>query len=161
MSTVRSQPLPFGSLQREKHIEPHTKVPKEKKMCRCMDVSHRQPSNQKDDNHRQSYRTKENRLERGTKEMYSDPKSVRSSRKGVTPITSVSASSPHGRATDREPRVQRTLTVVEELDESVCSELQILASAQQFCITSKAKPKGKVFSRILLISYDFIVDHLY
>ncbi|KAM3930817.1 phospholipid scramblase family member 5-like [Leptodactylus fuscus] len=144
MSVVRSQPSPFTYLQRERHIEHYTNFPKEKKMCRCMEVSHRHPSYQKDDNHRHSNRTKENSREYGTKETEksSDPKSVRSSRRGVTPITSVSAPSSHNRPTDRETRVQRTLTVVEELDESVCSELQILASAQQICITSKAKPQG-------------------
>ncbi|XP_044147013.1 phospholipid scramblase family member 5-like [Bufo gargarizans] len=84
---------------------------------------------------------KENSLEYGTKETekYSDPKSVRSSRKD---ISSGSASSSQRKPRDKEIRVQRTLTVVEELDESVCSELQILASAQQFCITSKVKPQG-------------------
>ncbi|XP_056421492.1 phospholipid scramblase family member 5-like [Hyla sarda] len=142
MSIVRSQPSPFGYLQREKHIEHHLKVPKEKKKCRCTEISNRQPSYQKDDNHRHSCRTKENSLFYGTKEKSADPKSVRSSRKGVTPITSVPATCSHSGACDRELRVQRTLTVVEEIDESVCSELQILASAQQFCITSKAKPQG-------------------
>ncbi|XP_075720219.1 phospholipid scramblase family member 5-like [Rhinoderma darwinii] len=141
MSIVRSQPSPFGYLKREKHIEHHTKVPKEKKMCRCM--LHSQPSNQKD-NYRHSCRTKENSLEYGTKETEKccDPKSVRSSRKGIAPINSVSASSSQGRPTDKELRVQRTLTVVEELEEPVSSELQILETAQQFCITSKVKPQG-------------------
>ncbi|XP_071998589.1 uncharacterized protein [Engystomops pustulosus] len=143
MSTVRSQPSPFGYLYREKHIEHYTKLPKEKKMCRCMEVSSRQPSYEKEEMQRRLYRAKEYSHEcRSNKtEKCSDPKSVRSARKGVSPITSVSASS-QSRPTDREVRIQRTLPVVEELDESVCSELQILASAQQFCITSKAKSQG-------------------
>ncbi|XP_077146325.1 phospholipid scramblase family member 5-like isoform X2 [Ranitomeya variabilis] len=144
MSIVQCQPSPFGYLQREKHIDHHAKGPKEKKQCRCMEVSHTQASNQKDENRRHSYRTKANSLENGIieTEKCSDPKSVRSSRKGVAPVTYVSSSSSHSRSTDRELRVQRSLTIVEELDESVCSGLQILASAQQFCITSKAKPQG-------------------
>ncbi|KAM4693101.1 phospholipid scramblase 2-like [Discoglossus pictus] len=48
---------------------------------------------------------------------------------------------------DKSPRqaariIQRTLTVVEELDELVAPELEVLAGAQQFCITAKSKPQG-------------------
>ncbi|XP_075056695.1 phospholipid scramblase family member 5-like [Mixophyes fleayi] len=145
MSVIHSQPSPFGYLQRERHIEPHIRVPKDSKMCRCMELLQGQPSLQQDDNLRSSNRTNEKSIEQQPQNISWDPKSVITSRKGGRQVTCAHcllATCSQIRPTDRELRVQRTLTMVEELDESVYSELQILAAAQQFCITSKAKPQG-------------------
>ncbi|XP_072266272.1 phospholipid scramblase family member 5-like [Pyxicephalus adspersus] len=139
MSVIHSQPSPFGHLQREKHIEHHTKKPKEDKICRCMETQHRKPSLQHEDGLR---RTEKNGKQ--TNQKLNKHRTVGSSRRGGAKVScppSQSVSSSHNINTDRELTIQRSLTVVEELDESVCSELQILTSAQQFCITSKAKPK--------------------
>ncbi|XP_073485209.1 phospholipid scramblase family member 5-like [Aquarana catesbeiana] len=140
MSVIHSQPSPFGYLQREKHIEHHTKKPKEEKTCKCMEAQHRQRSLQQDGGLR---RTEKN-VEQPYKKL-ANPKKVEISRRGSNRVScppSQSAATSHKITTDREMAMQRTLSVVEELNESVCSELQILAGAQQFCITSNAKPKG-------------------
>ncbi|KAM5165609.1 phospholipid scramblase family member 5-like [Mantella aurantiaca] len=140
MSIIHTQPSPFGYLQREKHIEHHMKKPKEEKMCRCMKAQHRQSSLQQNGGLR---RTEKN-VEQPYKKV-KNHKNVGTARKEGTRVScpsSPSAAASHETATDRELGMQRTLTVVEELNESFCSELQILEGAQQFCITSNAKPKG-------------------
>lgn len=137
MSVIHSQPSPFGYLQREKHIEHHTKKPKEEKMCKCMEAQHRQ----RDGGLRRTGKS----VEQPSKKLVL-PKKIETSRRGSTRVScppSQSAATSHMITPDIEVAMQRTLTVVEELSESVFSELQILAGAQQFCITSNAKPKGK------------------
>ncbi|KAM9316570.1 phospholipid scramblase family member 5-like [Gastrophryne carolinensis] len=132
MSVTSSQPSPFRCLQREKHIENYTKFPKQDKVCRCMVSLHRQDNGIR--------RTEQNVDQRYKKN--SNQKNARAPRRGGVKVSCPPAQSAVVAATDQELGVQRTLTVVEELDESVCSELHILAGVQQFCITSNAKPKG-------------------
>ncbi|XP_063772605.1 phospholipid scramblase family member 5-like isoform X2 [Pseudophryne corroboree] len=146
MSVVRSQPSPYGYLQRERHIEPRTRVPKDRTMCRCMELLQRQPSLQQDDDLRSSDKIKEKITEEEeSPKISSAANSVKTSRKAGSQITctpSLLATSSQVRSTNTDPRVQRALTAVEELDESSFPELQIFVGAQQFCITSKAKPQG-------------------
>ncbi|KAM4771081.1 phospholipid scramblase family member 5-like [Rhinophrynus dorsalis] len=135
MSSIGSQPSPFGYLRREKHIEHLPRVPKgEKKICRCLE----------ENDQINPHRTEEN----NEQHRHEEPcyhKSVRAIRKAcnqVTTIPIVSAPATYKGLREMDLRIQRTLTVVEELDESSSSDLQILAGAQQFCITSKSKPQG-------------------
>ncbi|XP_075427095.1 phospholipid scramblase family member 5-like [Ascaphus truei] len=145
MSVIRSQPSPFGHLRREKHIEHLSRVAKqEMKVCRCLETPHLPQAAPRDNVLESPHRTKE-RIEEHRQKTLCYPKGVRVMRKGCGQVTS--AASPSAPASYRGPReeklgMKKSLAAVPELEELASSELQVLAGAQQFCITSKTKAQG-------------------